>query len=88
MKINYEFVKREIAGETFLVPIGAAAAVFEGILFLNELGAFVFDRLEQYDSPEELAAAVTEVYDTDYETALQDVLGFFDSLKQSGIVVE
>ncbi len=35
MKINYTFVKRDIAGETFLVPVGEAASVFEGIISLN-----------------------------------------------------
>ena len=51
MKTNYEFVKREIAGEAFLVPIGEASSVFEGIFTLNELGSFIFDHLGECASP-------------------------------------
>ncbi len=88
MKSNYEFVKREIAGEAFLVPVGEAASVFEGIFTLNELGAFIFDHLEECASPEDMARAVVSVYDTDFDTALQDVNEFFAAMKESGITVE
>lgn len=88
MKSNYEFVKREIAGEAFLVPVGEAASVFEGIFTLNELGAFIFDHLEECASPEDMARAVVSVYDTDLDTALQDVNEFFAAMKESGITVE
>ncbi len=88
MKINYEFVKREIAGDSFLVPIGAAASVFEGIITLNELGSFIFDHLADCPSPEAMAEAITEVYDTDPGTALRDVNEFFASLRECGIEVE
>ena len=88
MKSNYDFVKREIAGEAFLVPVGEASSVFEGIFTLNELGAFIFDRLEECASPEEMARAVVEVYDTDYETALRDVKEFFGAMRESGITIE
>ena len=88
MKINYTFVKRDIAGETFLVPVGEAASVFEGIISLNALGAFIFDRMEDCESPEELARAIAAVYDTDETTALADVEEFFASLREIGIVAE
>ena len=88
MRINYEFVKRDIAGETFLVPVGEAASVFEGILSLNPLGAFIFDRLGECASPEALAEEIAAVYDTDPATALRDVREFFASLREIGIAVE
>ena len=88
MKSNYEFVKREIAGEAFLVPVGEASSVFEGIFTLNELGAFIFDHLEECASPEDMARAVVSVYDADFDTALQDVNEFFASMRESGITVE
>ena len=87
MKCNYEFVKREIAGEAFLVPVGEASAVFEGIFTLNELGAFIFDRLEACASPEEMAQAVVGVYDVDYETALSDVNEVLGAMRASGIEI-
>ena len=87
MKSNYEFVKREIAGEAFLVPVGEAASVFEGIFTLNELGSFIFDHLEECSSPEEMAQIIVGVYDVDYDTALEDVNAFFSAMRESGIVI-
>ena len=87
MNINYEFVKREIAGESFRVPVGEAASVFEGIFTLNELGSFIFDHLEACASPEDMARAVVDVYDVDYNTALSDVNEFLGAMRESGITI-
>ncbi len=86
MKLNYEFVKREVAGEQFLVPIGRAAGVFDGIITLNELGAFIFDCIPDCADESEIAGRITGVYDVDNETALADTREFFDGLKEAGIV--
>ena len=88
MKINYEFVKREIAGEYFLVPIGEAAKVFDGIIAINELGAFIFDCLPDCADAEAITDRILEQYDTDRATALQDVLAFLDALRDAGITIE
>ena len=87
MKTNYEFVKREIAGEAFLVPIGEASSVFEGIFTLNELGSFIFDHLGECASPEDVARAIIAEYDTDYDSALSDVKEFFASMAEIGVTV-
>lgn len=88
MKINYEFVKREVAGEAFLVPIGAAAKVFDGIITINEVGAFIFDCLPACADAQEIADRIAEVYETDPATALEDVQAFFEALRAAGICVE
>lgn len=88
MKINYEFVKREIAGEYFLVPIGEAAKVFDGIIAINELGAFIFDCLPECADAQAVTDRILERYETDRATALADVLAFFDALREAGIIVE
>ena len=43
MKVSKEFILREIAGEHILVPIGIAAANFNGLISMNEVGRFLFD---------------------------------------------
>lgn len=88
MKVNYTFVKREIAGESFLVPIGAAAKVFDGIIAINEIGAYIFDCLPACADAAAVADRIVERYDTDRETALADVQAFFDALRDAGILVE
>ena len=87
MKLNYEFVKREVAGEQFLVPIGRAALVFNGIITLNELGGFIFECIPSCSDESEIAARIAENYDVDKETASSDTHDFFESLAQAGITV-
>ena len=54
MKIKKELVKRDIAGDTILVPVGKTVYDSNGLFILNELGAFLWDRLEAAKSEEEL----------------------------------
>ena len=38
---------REIAGEYILIPVGAAALEFQGIMTLNESGLFLWRMLQE-----------------------------------------
>ena len=86
MKIKKELMKREIAGETFLVPLGKTVYQNNGLFILTEVGAFLWDRLAQAESQEELAAAVLEEYDIDESTARADIQTFLDKLKEMYII--
>ena len=50
MKIKKELVKRDIAGDTILVPVGKTVYDSNGLFILNELGSFLWDRLEEAQS--------------------------------------
>ena len=86
MKINFEFVKREIAGETFLVPIGEGAKKFSGLFALNELGAFVWDKLPESESEEAIVDAVLEEYEVTREQAESDVAEYLGKLREMKII--
>lgn len=88
MNLNYEFVKREVAGEQFLVPVGKAAGIFDGIITLNGPGAYIFDCIPECGSIEEIADKIAGAYEIDRETALADTRKFFDSLNEAGIKAE
>lgn len=86
MKINYEFVKRKIFDEYYLVPIGEAAEKFKGIIAINEVSSFIFDCLPECSSADEIAKKLTEIYDTDEKTAVSDIEEFLNILREQGIV--
>lgn len=86
MKIKKELMKREIAGETFLVPLGKTVYQNNGLFVLTEVGAFLWDRLDQAQSEEELVTAVLEEYDIDETTARTDIREFLDKLKAMDII--
>jgi len=86
MKIKKELIKRQIGEDTVLVPIGKTVYESNGLFVLNEVGAFLWDRLESADSEEDLLKALLEEYEVDAETARQDTLEFLESLRQLGIL--
>lgn len=86
MIIRKEVIKREIAGDTILVPVGKAVYDSNGLFILNELGAFIWDILPSVTSEEEICAAVLEQYDVPAETAKKDVAEFIHQLKKMDII--
>ena len=86
MKVRYEFVARSIAGEHFLVPLGEAARQFSGMFALNEVGAFLWERIPAAADEEELVDRVLQEYDVDTTTAQKDVREFLDGLRSMGIL--
>ena len=79
-------MKRQVAGETFLVPLGKAVYDSNGLFFLTEVGAFLWDLLEKAESEEELVAAVLAEYDVDEATARADINAFLTKLREMGIL--
>lgn len=45
MEIRKQLVKRNIAGDVILVPIGDASLELKGLVTLNETGELLWDRL-------------------------------------------
>lgn len=86
MKKAEDFILREIADEYILVPTGSAAKVFDGIITFNEQAAFLWNKLDECNSIEELTKSLTEEYDVDEETARRDTEVFIEKLLEAGII--
>jgi hypothetical protein len=81
-------VKRDVAGEVFLVPITGKIANLKRIFVLNDVGGFVWDRLEKPMGIDDLVVAVVEAFDVKVDTARKDVEELLLSLAQSELVVQ
>lgn len=86
MKIKKDLIKRQIAGDTFLVPVGKTIYNNNGLFFLTEVGAFLWDRLPQAAGEDELLTAVLAEYDVDEATARSDIRAYLDKLKEMDII--
>lgn len=86
MIIKKELIKREIAGETILVPVGKAVLESNGLFMLNELGTFIWDLLPGANSEEDICNAVVEQYDVAVEIAQKDVSAFLEKIRSLGII--
>lgn len=86
MKIRKEFVKREIAGDTILVPVGQTVYDANGLFVLNEPAAFLWDRLPQAETADQLCEALLEEYEVTAQQAAADVQEFLQALQGMGIL--
>lgn len=73
MTIKKQLVKRNIAGDVILVPVGDSSLTLKGLITLNETAEFIWDRLADAADAAELSAALCEEYEIDAATAKNDV---------------
>lgn len=86
MKVLLDFVLREVAGETLLIPAGRTALNLNGMLTLNELGAEIWRMLPEAKNEEEIISKILEEYDAQPEEVRRDVAEFFGKLRELGII--
>lgn len=86
MKIRKELIRREIAGDVILVPVGGTVLENNGLFALNELGAFLWDRLESAEDEAALVQAVLSEYEVDEDTARADTAAFLQKLREMEIL--
>ncbi len=79
MKIKEGFILRQVAGDTVVLPSGDMD--INAMITLNETGTFLWQKLEQDTTVDELVAAVLAEYETDEATARAAVEGFVEKLK-------
>lgn len=86
MELKKKLMKREIAGDTFLVPLGKTVYDSNGLFFLTEVGAFIWDRLPEAETEEDILSAVLEEYDVEEAVARKDIAGFMEKLRTMEII--
>jgi hypothetical protein len=82
------FVLRKTLDEWVAVPCGQSALRMSGLVSMNETGAFLFSALQQEHTEDTLRRLLLDNYDTDEETAAQDVRYFVEYLRQNDLLVE
>ncbi len=87
MKISSNFIKREIFGDVFLVPIGEASKKINGLVSLNEVCAFIYDCFTEECMSEDVVKKVTEHYDVDESTARKDIEECVKGFVENGIII-
>ena len=86
MKIKKELIKRQIAGDTILVPVGKTVYDSNGLFVLNELAAFIWNLLPQAKNEADIVSAVLDEYKIDELTAKNDVAEFLGKLKEAELI--
>lgn len=87
MKIKSGFMLRSIAGCKVVVSVGKRTLDFNGIINLNDTAAFLWERLTNGATEDELVGAILEHYtDVDEATARESVSDFVNTLREAGCI--
>jgi len=85
MKRNDNFMLSNIAGNILLVPISSATTSFKGLLAINDMGLFLWEKMENDIDFDELIEAVILNFDgASEETIRNDLVGYLDILSKFG----
>ena len=88
MKIKEGFMLREVAGSYVVVAVGKRSEQFNGMVNMNETGAFLWKLVEKGASREELLDGLLQAYEVEPEKAAQDVDKFISILQKNDFTEE
>lgn len=86
MKINKEYVLREIAGDYIIIPVGKTVLEFNGLITVNEVGVFLWKMLQEEVTMDDLVKAVLSEYEVEEAVARADIQEFLDKLTEAGVL--
>ena len=88
MKMKDGFLLRQVGGNNVVVPVGAQAVDFRCIITLNEVGAFLWQKLAVDCTVADLVEALLAEYDVTADIATADVERFVASLREKNLLDE
>ena len=88
MKAKPGFVVRNIADEFILMPTGDNIGKFNGTVLLNEVSAFVWEKLQNPLSKEDLLEAVLDEYEVSRDTAAKDLDNLLETLRRYDVIAD
>lgn len=88
MKIKNGFILRQIADTYIVVAVGEEAKKANVMITLNETGGFLWEKLSEGATEEDLVKAILGEYEIDEATAKADVAAFVQKVKDNGLVEE
>ena len=85
MRIEKDFVLREIAGDYIIIPTGSTVLEFNGLVTVNEVGVTLWNMLQEEVTMDELVQGILNEYDVEEEVARNDIQEFLAKLIEGGI---
>lgn len=77
---NPDFIFRMILDEGILIPIRKDVADLDSIFTLNDVGASIWQQLEQPHTIEDIQTKLLEEYDVDPEILQQDLQSYLEDM--------
>ena len=81
-----EFVTRQIADETIIVPVVGGVGDLDAIFTLNEVGSYIWRLIDTPTTVQAVTGAVARTFDVAETDAARDVVEFLDKLAAAGLI--
>ena len=85
MKISTGYILKKVAGKNIVVSVGDNSG-FNGMITLNDTGAFFWNLLEKDTTTDEMLNKVMAEYDVSSDEASKDIDNFINKLRKEGIL--
>jgi len=85
MKINENFVLKQIDNEYIFIPLGQEAIDIKGLLKVNEVGYDIYNFLDSGLSVEDTIKEMVKLYNADEKVIASDTQEFVDKLIKFGV---
>lgn len=86
MKIKQGFMLREVAGTYVVVAVGKASHDFNGVINLKGIAPFLWEKLQEDVSYDQLVDMVLNEYDVSKDIVSRDVESFLNKLKEANLL--
>jgi hypothetical protein len=82
MRRKSGFALRKVGEVNIVVPLGQKVLDLNGVITLNETGAFIWELLGEERSLGELVEAVSQEFDVEPDQARKDIEDFLENLRK------
>ena len=76
MKLEKEFVLREIAGDYVIIPVGKTVIEFNGLITVNEVGVSIWNMLQNEVTFDQIVQGILNEYEVEESVAREDIREF------------
>jgi methyltransferase-like protein len=77
-----QFAVRNVGNEKILVPLKNNIADMTELFTLNEVGSFIWDKIDGKNTEEDITNAITNEFDIDETTAKKDLTEFIEKFEK------
>lgn len=88
MKINENFILKNIAGTPVVIPVGEAAGEIRGMINLNETAEMIWKSVESGLGYDEILAEMKKEYNADENVLKEDLDAFLEKLREKNILID
>ena len=88
MKTKKGFMLRSVAGRHVVVAIGKASVEFNGLITLNDTGAYIWEKLAKGITYDALLSDMLADYEVDEATARAGIDSFLETARSADLIEE